>query len=129
MGVCWYCHWGWSKEVAAIYDRAVADIERLNEEDDPWPPYEAESALHYGPAHIVWADENFYRDSVQWCLDHFDEYRRDMPDPVAAIVRRSLVELLALPDAVLDPEPADYDDEHPENYPPAVEMGDKPGWR
>jgi hypothetical protein len=35
------------------------------------------------------------------------------------IVRESLVELAALPERVYDVEPEDYDDEHPELYPPA----------
>lgn len=107
MGICWYCHWGWSKPVAEIYKRALAEA--------------GEEAMHYGPAHIVWDDENFERDHVQWCLDHFDEHRFDhSPDDLVA-VRRSLQELLALPDEVLSPEPAEYDNEHPEQYPPKIE--------
>jgi len=23
MGICWYCHWGWAKPVADIYDEAL----------------------------------------------------------------------------------------------------------
>lgn len=106
--ICWYCYWGWSKPVREIYDK-----------------YEAiagESAMEYGPAHIVWSDENFDRSSVQWCLDHFDEYRGDHTDEALSAVRKSLEELLLLSDEVLGPEPADYDGEHPEKYPPLVEM-------
>lgn len=108
MGICWYCHWGWSKPVAAIYAK-----------------YEAiagESAMHYGPAHIVWSDENFEREHVEWCLDNFDTYKREAStDAENEAVRQSLVELLALPDDVLSPMPDDYDDERPELFPPAIE--------
>lgn len=105
MSLCWYCHWGWPAPVAEIY-RRYADI------------YGGE-ALQYGPAHIVWADENFDRGSIQWCLDHWDEYRRD--DGCDAI-RQSLVELLAIPDEIRDPRPPEYDGEHPERFPPPGPM-------
>lgn len=108
MGICWYCHWGWSKPVKEIHDRYQAIA--------------GEEAMHYGPAHIVWDDENFDREHVQWCLDHFDEHRSDHGDTEMQAVRESLVALLALPDHILNPEPADYDDEHPELFPPTVEM-------
>lgn len=78
--------------------------------------------MDYGPAHIVWGDENFERSHVQWCLDQFEQYRGDYGDAELAAVRMSLEELLLLPNEVLAPEPADYDGEHPERYPPAVEM-------
>jgi hypothetical protein len=71
---------------------------------------------------VGWSDENFGRETVQWCLDNFDDYRHDYSDEELAAVKASLVDLLALDDAIRDPEPDDYDDEHPENYPPAVEM-------
>lgn len=106
--ICWYCHWGWSKSVAEIYDRYI-DVA-------------GESAMHYGPAHVVWDDENFEREHVQWCLDHFDEYRGDHEEAELAAVRQSLMDLLALADDVLAPEPEDYDGEHPEQFPPKVEM-------
>ncbi len=106
--ICWYCHWGWSKEVADIYDRYVETA--------------GESAMHYGPAHIVWEDENFERHHVQWCLDHFDDYRGDHTDKELTAVKQSLLDLLQLSDDVLNPEPSDYDGKHPENYPPQVEM-------
>lgn len=66
--------------------------------------------MHYGAAHIVWDDENFARHHVQWCLDHFDEYKReDCTDTENVAVRDSLIALLALPDHVLDPFPDDDD--------------------
>ena len=107
--ICWYCFWGWSKEVVDIYEKYI---------------YVAgEFAMHYGAAHIVWDDENFEREHVQWSLDHFDEYKReDCTEEENEAVRQSLIELLELPDSLLAPEPEDYDGEHPENYPPKVEM-------
>lgn len=128
--ICWYCHWGVSKPVAEIYKRAFRDLNGGVYEDG----IEARAywALNYGPAHCTWADENFERELVQSELDGFDEWvagwNRDYdwrvkftPEELA-IVRRSLQELLALPDEQLNPEPQDYDGEHPEQYPPAVEM-------
>lgn len=107
--VCWYCHWGWSSQVAEIYDRCRKVA--------------GESAADYGPAHIVWANENFEREHIQWCLDNFEENARADPEwtqEELAAVRRSLEELLALPDQVLCPEPADYDGENPKAFPPPL---------
>lgn len=104
MGICWYCHWGWPKPVADIFLEAKA---ALNGDDYP---------LMYGPAHIVWADENF--DSASWCLENFETYRRDMSDAAAAIVRCSLEQLAALPESVRNAEPEDYDDANPDFFPP-----------
>lgn len=109
MGICWYCHWGWSKPVVDIYRRYLAIA--------------GEEAMHYGAAHIVWDDENFEREHVQWCLDHFEQYKRDdATDAENDAVRDSLIALLALSDGELAPKPADYDNEHPDLFPPAVEM-------
>jgi len=103
MGICWYCYWGWPKAIKDIYDKA---IEKLDGDENP---------LHFGPSHIVWEDENF--DSAQWCLDNFDKHSDNLSDEDKAVVRWSLEQLL-LPDNVINSEPEDYDDEHPENYPP-----------
>jgi len=110
MGFCWDCYWGWPKAVADIYDKALADLGGN------------ESPLHFGPAHIVWGDENF--DSADWCLEHFDEHRGMMTAEDAAIVKRSLEELAKIPLEERCVEPDDYDDEHPELFPPprGVEM-------
>jgi hypothetical protein len=107
MGYCWYCTYGWPKQIADIYHRHE--------------PTAGESAMHYGPAHVVWDDENFERESVQWCLDHFDDYRGDHSNEALEAVRKSLVELLELPDDVLVPRP-DYDNEHPDEFPPPPGM-------
>lgn len=89
--MCWYCSHGWHPKVQEIHDR-----------------YEAiagESAMHYGPAHIVWDDENFEREHVQWCLDEgMKTFGGDFTKDELDAVRASLVELLALPDDVLDAE-------------------------
>lgn len=107
--ICWYCHWGWSKAVTDIYQRHLAIA--------------GHAAMHYGAAHIVWDDENFGREHVQWCLDEFEQYKcDDASDAENEAVRQSLIELLALTDDVLDPEPEDYDGERPEMFPPRVEM-------
>lgn len=107
MGICWYCYWGWAKPVADIYDKALALLGGN------------ESPLHYGPAHIVWDDENW--DSVEWCLKHFDEYADDLTEHEKHVVRWSLEELAKIPMNTRCVEPDDYDGEHPENYPPSVE--------
>ena len=106
--ICWYCHWGWAKPVAEIYSRALADLG-----GDEFP-------LLFGPAHVVWEDENF--DCAEACLEDFEKYKGDNGDDELAIVRRSLEELAALPESVRCPEPDDYDGDHPELYPPSVDV-------
>ena len=108
MGECWYCYWGWPSQVAEIYDR--------------WLDVAGERAMQYGPAHIVWSEENFEREHVQWCLDHFQEYTGYHAEEELAAVRRSLEELLALPDDVLSPEPDAYDGEDPEAFHPPNDL-------
>ncbi len=104
MGICWLCYWGWPKPVADIYQRALKEMDGN------------ESPLLYGPAHIVWEDENF--DSAEWCLENFDKYKGDHTEAHLAIVKKSLEQLAALPLKTRCVEPEDYDDEHPENFPP-----------
>lgn len=107
--ICWYCYWGWPKQIAEIYNKYL-DIA-------------GESAMHYGSAHIVWEDENFERHQIQWCLDNFcknDEKYHSLEE--LETVKQSLLELLKLSDEVLESEPEDYDGEHPENFPPTMEM-------
>lgn len=86
-------------------------------------PHSGESALEYGPAHVVWADENW--DCAEWCLKKCDDPEwSDFPPLVLEIIRRSLRELIALPKEIREPCPEDYDDEFPENFPPpaGIEM-------
>lgn len=107
MSICWYCYWGWPKPIAEIYRRHIAEA--------------GESAMHFGPAHIVWEDENFGRGNVQWCIDHFDEHRGDHGEKELAAVMASLKDLLALGDDILEAAPKDYDGQHPEMFPPTME--------
>ena len=130
---CWYCHWGWSAPVVAIYLSAQRDIDdclelcAANDWNSPADPSSAEMALKYGPAHIVWSDENFDRGSLEYCLEDCNHPRFAHWPPLAlAIVRRSLRRLLALPAEICDPCPKDYDGLLPENFPPTVPMAQKP---
>lgn len=110
---CWYCYHGWPKQVADIYDEA-------KKRGASW------SVLHFGPAHIVWEDENFNYDSVQWCLDNFNKYSEDLTEQEAQAVRWSLEELMKLPENILDPAREYHDvednDKHPKDYPPPEGM-------
>lgn len=106
--MCWYCYWGWPKQVRQIYDNLVSEV--------------GEDAANYGYAHIVWADENFEEDHVRYCIARCREARHSDPHYEAAeATLYSLEQLLALPKHVREPMPdsKDYDaDAHPENYPP-----------
>jgi len=108
-GICWYCHWGWAKPVAELYQES---LRRLNDNESP---------LHYSASHIVWDDENFEDDDIEWCLKHFDEFRGDYSEKDLSVVKWSLEELLKIPENVRCIEPEDYDGEHPELFPPTVE--------
>lgn len=108
MGICWYCYWGWAKPVADIYQEA---LRRLDGDDFP---------LKFSGSHIVWEDENF--DLAEGCLEHFKEHNDDYSEEDLAIVRWSLEELVKLPLDIRCPEPEDYDDEHPELFPPTIEV-------
>lgn len=120
---CWWCYWGWPEAINAIYLRAKADIDDLlqaSEENDwtSWPgePSSGEHALEFGPAHIVWSDENW--DSAEWCLKECDEPgREDWNQDALEIVRSSLRQLMMVPER-FKTVPEGYDDEHPENFPP-----------
>ena len=112
MGICWYCHWGWSKPVAEIYQEA---LRRLDGDDSP---------LKFSASHIVWEDENFEDDNIAWCLENFEKYKADYSDNDLSVVRWSLEELAKIPEDVRCPEPEDYDDMNPHLFPPhaGVEM-------
>ena len=106
MSVCWHCYWGWPIEIAEIYELACNKI--------------GDRALEFGPAHVVWSDENF--ELAQWCLDEFDTWIQDHNDgrfdsEELEVVRQSLVDLTSVPDE-LKREPAGYDGENPGQYPP-----------
>ena len=98
--MCYWCYWGWPKPIRDIYDDCVEVA--------------GYDAMHYGPAHIVWADENW--DRAQWCLDHFEEYTHGYSDAELAVVRESLERLVAVPDEFKDI-PDEWDD-NPKDHPP-----------
>lgn len=111
MGICWWCYWGWPKAVKDVYDVAM---EELLDMGSDWTP------LRFGPSHVVWEDENFDDDTIRHCIG-----RCDNPEPwdgttpeERAVVKKSLEALLAIPEGVRC-EPDDYDEEHPDQYPPA----------
>ena len=130
--ICW-CYWGWPKAIRDIYDRAKEAIDAFVpcQENDWTDGIGGESALQYGPAHVVWADENFCRRTVQGCLEDALAGRHWHTDPEEtamekSVVIRSLEELLALPDSILDAVPSGYDGVNPESFPPVVEMEKAP---
>ena len=98
--ICWYCYWGWPKQVADIYDEYGAD------------------GLDYGPGHAVWADENFETSSINIAIKYCNQGEGDEQD------RDALIKLLYIPEEIRCCCPEEYDNEHPENYPPppGIEM-------
>jgi len=127
MSICWYCYWGWAKSVAEIYQQALAKLDGC------------EMALDYGPGHIVWADENFEDDHINWCLSlyteegwrkaygnrpegkqMFREFYSEYSDHDLEVAKESLEQLLAVPENVRCPEPENYDGENPQSFPPSV---------
>jgi len=116
VSICWYCHWGWSKPVAEIYQKAVKELDGF---DDP---------LLYGPGHVVWSDENFdlaescLKDIDEWNLDHSIETHYEYTKEEMGIVRQSLADLAALPMNQREIVPDDYDGENPQDYPPNCEV-------
>jgi hypothetical protein len=80
--------------------------------------------LKFGPSHIVWADENFENHNIEYCLKECDkpDKNHDYPEWEVEIIRRSLKEPLKIPEKSRCIEPEDYDDEHPELFPPKVEV-------
>lgn len=79
--------------------------------------------MHYGPAHIVWEDENFARHHVGQCLENFDKYRaEDCTDTEHQAVKDSLLALLELSDEVLEPIDDDNCHSDPDAYPPPAGM-------
>lgn len=102
--VCWYCHWGWPKQVADIYD----SYDR------------GQGILEWGRSHVVWGDENFDDDcikaSMEGAIDPNDIDDQDRYD--------SLEELLTIPESIRCPRP-DYwesDDDNVEDFPPPEGM-------
>jgi hypothetical protein len=107
MGLCWYCYWGWPKQVADIYEKHLA---MLNGDDMP---------MKYGPAHIVWSDENFGDSSINCCLGWCEEKDKESPESreSTAIVRASLNELLVVPASIRECDPRENDEDDPALFP------------
>ena len=127
MGICWYCYWGWAKPVAEIYVKYSALV------SDPC------AILDYGPErHIVWADENFETEHIDWCIANAEKWRKHewdagwppdmqsegllLADADFLLAVESLKELLGVPEHIRCCAPADYDDLRPENFPPTIEL-------
>jgi hypothetical protein len=128
MSYCWYCYWGWPEQVAAIYDRWCARV--------------GYQAMHFGPAHIVWEDENFETESIDSCIklaaDERAKLYKDMTDAELTGVVESLKELLAIPEEIRACEPEAFrqrtvEESHlgmanvqnpakPEDYPPPAHI-------
>jgi hypothetical protein len=113
-GMCWYCHWGWAKAVRDIYDEF---IQKINEADG-----NGYSAMRYGRGHIVWEYENFDDEAIKGCLARKVADCGDMTQVEFDLVGQSLEKLLAVPFRVRCCEPAGYDGERPENYPPPADV-------
>lgn len=97
MSGCWYCYWGWPKQV---YDIGKKHEDRL-----------ADSELAYGPGHVVWSDENFDTAIIEACIRDAEEYRGDLSDAEFSIHVESLRELLTVPEEIRCCEPEAYDGE------------------
>ena len=106
MMICYYCYWGWPKRVAEVYKEA---LEKLQGDETP---------LLFGPAHIVWEDENFGH--AEECLKDFDGSGYDLPEEQLKVVRESLIKLTEIPLNERCIVPDEYDGKFPENYPPKV---------
>lgn len=110
--MCYFCAWGVPPKVKEIYDRAVRDLDSIDGVD-------GDSAMRYGPGHIVWDDFNLEREHVEYCISVCDDKSRHygMREDAVAIVRRSLVELLELPDGTI-PEVTESMNDNAEDHPP-----------
>lgn len=111
--MCWYCYWGWPKPIADIYTEAKRRIDAAG--GSYW-------ALHFGPSHIVWEDENF--DCAEHCIEHFDDEKQynseNYTEQELEIVRWSLEELIKIP--IEQRESPDGGDSDPQAYPPPAGM-------
>lgn len=104
---CWYCYWGWAEPVANIYIEAVKKLG-------------GDFFMYCGPAGIVWANENFNTEAIEYSIDNFEEMASgtEMDARERAIIMWSLTELLKIDEEERDIEPKDMEG-GPENYPPS----------
>ena len=108
--MCWYCHWGLPEPVANIYSQALNGLGG----DDERP-------LLYGPAHIVWHDYNLDTDSIDWCLANFEKYSSRFNASDMLVVKRSLEQLLEIPENERHLAPNDLDGDYA-SVPPPVDV-------
>ncbi len=107
MSGCWYCHWGWAKQV---FDIGKKHETRLRD-----------SELAFGPGHVVWSDENFDTSIIEACIREAEEHRGDLSDAELAIHVEALKELLTVPEEIRNCEPEGYDGEGDTSlFPPAA---------
>ena len=87
-----------------IYNQHRDKIDQLYKDDVcDWCQFDpGEFAMKYGPAHIVWADGNYERKSVQFCLDHWAEYDGPISENALCIVKESLVKLMRFHDRMTE---------------------------
>lgn len=108
--MCWYCIYGLPKPVADIWQEALNKLPF----DEP---------LLYGPAHVVWSDNNFEDESIKFCLKECDRKGYWNYEPAAiAIVRESLEKLLLIPEEVRVPPGAQAENDDGEPMPPPAGM-------
>lgn len=84
--ICYFCYWGWPRQIYDIYKEAVRRLRGDN------------TALRYGPAHVVWEDENF--GCAKQCLDDIETYDGDLLKYELEVVRWSLEQLDKVPDEI-----------------------------
>lgn len=118
-GVCWFCHWGWPKQIVDIRLQAEKELDELEDDQRGY----ATHPLEFGPGHVVWSDENFDDAIVKSCIKDCDNppsYMDGFSKHELAIVKKSLEALLQVPAEMRTP-PQGYDGKNPEKYPPPPE--------
>lgn len=125
--MCYWCYWGWPVELADIHDESVERIEAILEplrfnketfEEVQTEPPSGFSALHFGPGHVLWEDENW--DCADYCLKECDGEMVEGWVPAAVeVLRDSLRRVIALPDHLKrEPEGYSEDETDPKDFPP-----------
>lgn len=89
-----------SEKTESIFRNAASEIENMS---NYFCDYNAIMILTYGPAHIVWADDNLEDHHIDFCLKACDTFNDEespchrMPAEAIEVVRWSLKELLKIP--------------------------------
>lgn len=108
-GDCWWCTWGWPKQIAEIYLEALDKLDGHS------------LLLLYGPAHVVWGDENW--DCAESCLDNMKIKRwvyDDLSDYEWEIIKESLEKLVLVSDEYKE-SPIMPNGSDPKDFPPPKE--------